>query len=90
MRWKRIIQEARGKLDDPDLVSFTQRRELMRTGTSISLVDDDFIDRDFVVEECSLTRDKSGNESFECRLSNEMARISLSALNCIVTSYVQE
>ena len=87
---KRIIQEARGKLDDPDLVSFTQRRELMRTGTSISLVDDDFIDRDFVVEECSLTRDKSGNESFECRLSNEMARISLSALNCIVTSYVQE
>ena len=87
---KRIIQEARGKLDDPDLVSFTQRRELKPIGTSLRLIDDDFIDRDFVVEECSLTRDKSGNESFECRLSNEMARISLSALNCIVTSYVQE
>lgn len=87
---KQVIHEAHGKLDDPDLVSFTQRRELRPIGTSLRLLDDDFIYRDFVVEECSLTRDKSGNESFECRLSHEMANISLSALNCIVTSYVQE
>lgn len=86
---KRFITEAAVNLDNPQLVSFSQVRNLREPGTVVRLVDKDFIDREFTVAVCTLTRDRNGDERFECRLTCSTGTIALSAVNGALTDYSQ-
>lgn len=87
---KRLVTEAAVNLDNPNIVSFSQVRNLRQPGSTITMIDNNYISRDFTVEKCSLTRDKSGDENFECVLeSSSGGWIILNAKNGVLTGYAQ-
>lgn len=88
---KRLVNEAAMNLDSPQIVNFSHSRNFREPETSYYLPDMDYISRDFKVEKCTLTRDKSEDEIFELILtSSDGGRITLSAKNGVLTDYSQE
>ena len=86
---KDLVSEARISLDSSEITGFSQIRDLSRGGATIRLKNEDYITRDYIIEELTLTRVKNNDVIMSCHLACGNEYVLIETRNGSVYRYQQ-